>query len=141
MTTGAEGEGLRDADPRQIDPHRILGRLGQGGMGTVFLGRDAEDREAAVKVIHPHWAADPDFQRRFQREVAAAQRCGGSSTRPSRRTPPGMSDDRCDRGTAGPKDPLYGIVTPGGVPGGRISPSSAPRTRFRRSKPIFRVSH
>ncbi|MFC0865141.1 glycoside hydrolase family 6 protein [Sphaerimonospora cavernae] len=74
MTSGVEGEGLRDADPRRIGPFRILSRLGQGGMGTVFLGRDADDREAAVKVIHPHWAADPDFRRRFQREVAAAQR-------------------------------------------------------------------
>ncbi|MGI5162081.1 glycoside hydrolase family 6 protein [Microbispora sp. CA-102843] len=74
MTSGAEGEGPRDGDPRQIGPFRILGKLGQGGMGTVYLGRDAEGRDAAVKVIHPQWAADPDFRRRFQREVAAAQR-------------------------------------------------------------------
>ncbi|GII56946.1 hypothetical protein Pth03_53350 [Planotetraspora thailandica] len=74
MTSSADGHGLRDGDPEQIGPFRILGRLGQGGMGTVFLGVDAEGREAAVKVIHPQWAADPDFRRRFQREVAAAQR-------------------------------------------------------------------
>ncbi|GLX05559.1 glycoside hydrolase family 6 protein [Microbispora sp. NBRC 16548] len=74
MTSGAEGDGPRNGDPRRIGPFRILGRLGQGGMGTVYLGRDADDRDAAVKVIHPQWAADPDFRRRFQREVAAAQR-------------------------------------------------------------------
>ncbi|WP_182905193.1 glycoside hydrolase family 6 protein [Microbispora sp. H13382] len=74
MTSGAEGEGPRDGDPRRIGPFRILGRLGQGGMGVVYLGRDAEGRDAAVKVIHPQWAADPGFLRRFRREVAAAQR-------------------------------------------------------------------
>ncbi|MBE3008471.1 glycoside hydrolase family 6 protein [Microbispora sp. NEAU-D428] len=74
MTSGAEGDGPRDGDPLRIGPFRILGRLGQGGMGTVYLGQDAEGHDAAVKVIHPQWAADPDFRRRFQREVAAAQR-------------------------------------------------------------------
>ncbi|GLX02136.1 glycoside hydrolase family 6 protein [Microtetraspora sp. NBRC 16547] len=74
MTSGAEGRSPRDGDPGQVGPFRILGRLGQGGMGTVFLGRDQEGRQVAVKVIHPQWAADPDFRRRFEREVAAAQR-------------------------------------------------------------------
>ncbi|MEU6424526.1 glycoside hydrolase family 6 protein [Microbispora sp. NPDC046973] len=74
MTSGAAGDGPRDGDPRRIGPFRILGRLGQGGMGTVYLGRDTEGRDAAVKVINSQWAADPDFRRRFQREVAAAQR-------------------------------------------------------------------
>ncbi|MFJ2031760.1 glycoside hydrolase family 6 protein [Streptosporangium sp. NPDC087985] len=74
MTSSAEGHRLQAGDPRQVGPFHILSRLGQGGMGTVFLGRDAEGREVAVKVIHPQWATDPDFRRRFKREVAAAQR-------------------------------------------------------------------
>ncbi|MEU4385430.1 protein kinase [Promicromonospora sp. NPDC023805] len=65
------------ADPREIGPYRLLGRLGRGGMGAVYLGRSRGGREVALKVIRGELAADPHFRQRFEREVAAARRVGG----------------------------------------------------------------
>lgn len=44
-------DALRDADPRQVGPYRLEGRLGAGGMGEVFLGVSPGGRRVAVKVI------------------------------------------------------------------------------------------
>ncbi|GHH73959.1 protein kinase domain-containing protein [Promicromonospora soli] len=65
------------ADPREIGPYRLLGRLGRGGMGAVYLGRSRGGREVALKVIRGELAADPHFRQRFEREIAAARRVGG----------------------------------------------------------------
>lgn len=65
------------ADPREIGPYRLLGRLGRGGMGAVYLGRSRGGREVALKVIRGELAADQHFRQRFEREVAAARRVGG----------------------------------------------------------------
>ncbi|WP_419998977.1 WD40 repeat domain-containing serine/threonine protein kinase [Streptomyces boninensis] len=73
-------EPLRPGDPRQIGPYRIEGRLGEGGMGQVFLGFSPGGRKVAVKVIRPEHARSPQFRRRFAREVEAAQRVGGFHT-------------------------------------------------------------
>ncbi|OLT00533.1 hypothetical protein BJF90_35070 [Pseudonocardia sp. CNS-004] len=43
---------LRPFDPETIGPYHLLGRLGSGGMGEVYLGRDHRARLAAVKVVH-----------------------------------------------------------------------------------------
>ncbi|MFI0978495.1 serine/threonine-protein kinase [Streptomyces sp. NPDC021093] len=67
-------------DPRFIGDYRLLGRLGTGGMGTVFLGRSPSGREVAVKVIHEQYSADPDFRTRFRQEIAAARRVSGAFT-------------------------------------------------------------
>jgi hypothetical protein len=75
-------EELRPGDPQQIGSYRLLGRLGSGGMGQVFLGRSPGGRPVAVKVIRPELADSPDFRRRFGREVAAARRVGGVFTAP-----------------------------------------------------------
>ena len=71
---------LRPTDPRLIGPYRLVGQLGDGGMGRVFLGRSAGGRPVAVKVIRSDLAADPDFRARFRREVAAARRVNGLFT-------------------------------------------------------------
>src|SRR5215813_13318234 len=65
---------LRPADPRQLGSYRLLGRLGEGGMGTVFLGSSAEGRLVAVKVIRAEYARDEQFQARFRAEANAARR-------------------------------------------------------------------
>jgi eukaryotic-like serine/threonine-protein kinase len=71
---------LRAADPPQIGPYRLLGRLGAGGMGQVYLGRSADGCLAAVKVIRPDLAAERGFRARFAREVAAARAVSGRFT-------------------------------------------------------------
>jgi len=72
--------GLLASDPTQIGPYRLLDVLGSGGFGRVFLGLSSDGRLAAVKVIRPELAADPEFRARFRREVAAARRVGGQFT-------------------------------------------------------------
>ncbi|WP_149551805.1 serine/threonine-protein kinase [Streptomyces marokkonensis] len=70
-----------DADePTVVGPYRLLGRLGSGGMGRVYLGRSAGGRTVAVKIVHPHFALDEEFRARFRREVDAARRVGGAWT-------------------------------------------------------------
>ena len=79
---------LQAGDPSQIGPFRLLGRLGEGGMGRVFLGESPGGRKVAIKVVHPHYASDPEFRRRFAREVATARQVGGFHTAAwSARTP------------------------------------------------------
>ncbi|SDK87368.1 serine/threonine-protein kinase [Streptomyces indicus] len=71
---------LKEQDPRQIGPYRLLGRLGSGGMGEVFLARSAGGRTVAVKVVREELAAKDAFRRRFRREVEAARKVGGDWT-------------------------------------------------------------
>ena len=71
---------LQPADPRSVGPYRLLGWLGAGGMGQVYLGRSAGGRLVAVKVIRPEFAAEPGFRMRFAREVAAARNVSGLFT-------------------------------------------------------------
>ncbi|MFJ7589762.1 bifunctional serine/threonine protein kinase/MFS transporter [Streptomyces sp. NPDC097617] len=67
-------------DPSRIGPYRLIARLGAGGMGLVYLGRSEGGRTVAVKVVQAEFAGNPEFRRRFAREVAAARRVGGSWT-------------------------------------------------------------
>ncbi|MGW3151415.1 protein kinase domain-containing protein [Streptomyces sp. NPDC001177] len=67
-------------DPDWVGPYRLVGRLGAGGMGRVYLARSRGGRAVAVKVVRPELAEDREFRQRFAREVAAARRVNGVFT-------------------------------------------------------------
>jgi hypothetical protein len=71
---------LRRWDPERIGPYAILGKLGAGAMGQVFLARSTAGRLVAVKTIRIELAEEPGFRARFAREVAAASRVSGVFT-------------------------------------------------------------
>jgi predicted Ser/Thr protein kinase len=58
-----------DQMPDRLGPYRLLDRIGEGGMGVVYLARDAEHRSVAIKVLRPSVAGDPNARRRLAREV------------------------------------------------------------------------
>ncbi len=59
--------------PERIGNFRIIGRLGQGGMATVYRAEQgALKRQVALKVVLPAHAGDPAFRERFLREAQAA---------------------------------------------------------------------
>jgi eukaryotic-like serine/threonine-protein kinase len=60
---------LRPSDPRRLGGYELLGRLGEGGMGTVYLARDRAGTLVAVKMVRADLAPDDEFRRRFRSEV------------------------------------------------------------------------
>ncbi|MGJ6962283.1 protein kinase domain-containing protein [Streptosporangium sp. G11] len=56
-------------DGERLGPYRLLSRLGAGGFGEVHLALDPEGRTVAVKILHPHVAADETALTRLAREV------------------------------------------------------------------------
>nr|WP_211283836.1 serine/threonine-protein kinase [Streptomyces antibioticus] len=71
---------LQVDDPPVIAGYRLAARLGAGGMGRVYLSHTAGGRPVAIKVVRPELADDPDFRRRFGREIKAARRVRGAYT-------------------------------------------------------------
>jgi Tol biopolymer transport system component len=73
-------DALERGDPGSVGGYQLLGRLGAGGMGQVYLGVSPGGRKVAVKLIHSVHARDAQFRERFAREIQAAQRVGGFHT-------------------------------------------------------------
>src|SRR5271170_5873149 len=57
-----------------LGPYRLLDRLGEGGMGVVYLADDPQQRKVAVKALRPAIAGDPNARRRLAREVETMRR-------------------------------------------------------------------
>ncbi|MFJ5157472.1 PQQ-binding-like beta-propeller repeat protein [Streptomyces sp. NPDC088353] len=73
---------LSTGDPESIGGYTLLGRLGAGGMGVVYLGVSASGRQVAVKLVHGPYAQEEEFRTRFRQEIAAARRVSGAFTAP-----------------------------------------------------------
>ncbi len=63
-----------DSLPRKIGPYRVIEKIGEGGMGVVYLGMDADRRRVAIKVLGPAVAGDPNARQRLAREVETMRR-------------------------------------------------------------------
>ncbi|WP_019634176.1 protein kinase domain-containing protein [Actinomadura atramentaria] len=70
----------RPGDPERVGPYRIEARLGEGGMGAVYLGRAADGTAVAVKVVRPDLAGHPAFLARFRDEARNARRVASFCT-------------------------------------------------------------
>ncbi|GAA0233049.1 serine/threonine protein kinase [Cryptosporangium japonicum] len=64
---------LRAGDPERLGPYRLVGRLGEGGQGAVYLGVTGDDARVAVKVLKAELVADTSARRRFGGEVDLAR--------------------------------------------------------------------
>lgn len=71
---------LQADDPPLVAGYRLAARLGAGGMGRVYLSHTQGGRPVAIKVVRPELADNPEFRRRFRREVEAARRVRGAYT-------------------------------------------------------------
>ncbi|MFC5262535.1 serine/threonine protein kinase [Kribbella qitaiheensis] len=71
--TGGQPVTPVEADER-VGPYRLIRRLGQGGMGVVYLAESPEHKEVALKVLRPHVAHDPTARARLQREATTLQK-------------------------------------------------------------------
>jgi serine/threonine protein kinase len=71
---------LRPGDPAALGRYELVGRLGEGGMGTVFLARGPEGRPVAIKMVRPEFAHETEFRGRFRSEVNRAKQVPPFST-------------------------------------------------------------
>jgi serine/threonine protein kinase len=75
-----ESAPLTGGDPRSLGAHTLLGRLGEGGQGLVYLGQDHAGELVAIKALHGRFRTDTSARARMAREVAAAQQVAAFCT-------------------------------------------------------------
>lgn len=68
---------LEPTDPQELGGYQLLGRIGAGGMGVVYLAETRTGRKLALKAILKEFVQDPEFRTRFRREAAAAMKVRG----------------------------------------------------------------
>ncbi|MFI8939313.1 protein kinase [Streptomyces syringium] len=93
---------LRTDDPREVAGYRLLARIGEGGMGSVFLSRTRGNQPVALKVIRRELADEEEYRLRFQHEVRAARQVRGYHVVPV-----------VDHDTTGARPWLAGTYIPG----------------------------
>ncbi|AGL17838.1 tyrosine protein kinase:Serine/threonine protein kinase [Actinoplanes sp. N902-109] len=71
---------LRTGEPARLGAYELVGRLGSGGMGTVYLGRAGDGRPVAIKVIRHELSWDDELRGRFRSEVNRARQVPAFST-------------------------------------------------------------
>lgn len=72
--TGGQPSTPTEVLEERIGPYRLIRRLGQGGMGVVYLAEGPEHKEVALKVLRAHVAHDPTARARLQREATTLQK-------------------------------------------------------------------
>jgi serine/threonine protein kinase len=103
---------LRSNDPRELGAFTLIGRLGSGGQGVVYLGRAFTGDLVAVKLLAAH--GDLDSQQAMAKELAAAQKVAAFCT--ARVLDTGLSGDDCYIVTEYVRGPtLLRAVQDGGV--------------------------
>ncbi|MFI1467202.1 serine/threonine-protein kinase [Streptomyces wuyuanensis] len=65
---------LDESDPRAIGGYPLLARLGEGGMGRVYLSRTVSGRPLALKTVRAEFGREPGFEERFTREIRNSDR-------------------------------------------------------------------
>jgi predicted Ser/Thr protein kinase len=65
---------VQDRTPERLGPYRLIKRIGEGGMGVVYLAADSSEAPVAIKALHPVLAQESNARRRMGREVETMQR-------------------------------------------------------------------
>ncbi|TMQ90601.1 serine/threonine protein kinase, partial [Actinomadura soli] len=65
---------LRSGDPDRLGSYALIGRVGEGGQGAVFLGVDDDGHQVAIKLLHADLTSDDKARARFLRELEVAKK-------------------------------------------------------------------